>query len=339
MKKVGVFGGSFDPIHLGHIGVAKEALKQLGLAEIWFLIAYQPNLKEPLKADFYSRVDMVELAISGEKNLKVLTIEKDLSQPSYTIQSIIKLKELYPIFEFTFLIGTDQAEQLEQWYKIAELRNLVTFKTIARGIDKNADIKIDPTLYPQSSTAVRLGVVEYVKPSVWQYILKHQLYLQDIVASKISKRRFIHTVAVVKTALDFALAHDIDSHQTYLAALFHDIAKDMDFEVMQNYLTTIEKLSDEQIWHQYVGAKLCMEYYKFNDQAIYQAIYHHATGDYDSPLAKIIFCADKIEPTRPYPTKDLFILCLDDLDAGFQAIKKSNALYLAKEREHLSDSK
>ncbi len=332
MKKVGLLGGSFDPVHLGHVGIAREALKQLSLNEVWFILANDPNLKDPLVADFLARYDMLKIALATNQEFKICDIEKSLPTPSYTINTVIELKRLNPEIDFYFLIGSDQANQLDKWHRIAELKELVTFKIITRGDSNEGDVVIPLDTYPQSSSGFRSGKVEYLDAKVWQYIVKQELYLEGIVKNQMKEKRFIHTLNVVDTALALARTHQVDRHKTYLAALFHDIAKEMPKSEMVKYLTLEEKLTDEEIWHQFVGARLVRDYYQINDEEIYQAIASHTTGDCDSKLAKIIYCADKIEPGRKYDTKPFFVECLSDLDAGFELIKASCLEYISKEK-------
>ena len=320
MNKVGLLGGSFDPIHLGHIGIAMEAIRQLNLEEVWLVLAVDPNLKDDLQADFLSRSDMVELAIEQYPKLKLCTVEKNLSVPSYSINTVIRLKEMYPDNSFTFLIGSDQANQLDNWHRIDELREMVEFKVISRN-GQEGDVKIENDAYPQSSTAVRNGRVEYLDPKVWQYIVKHELYLEKMVEYKLSAYRYEHTRGVIETALTLAKAHGLDRHKTYLAALFHDIAKELTEEEMKAYLTEKERQEPIGIWHAFVGAKLVRDNYQIKDEDIYEAIYCHTKGESEEPLALAVFCADKVEPGRKYDKDELFRLCIKDLNEGSKAIK------------------
>ena len=331
MKRIGLLGGSFDPIHLGHVGIAQAAMVQLALNEVWFIVAFQTNLKDELSAGFEDRLAMVELAIKNDSRLKVCAVEKDLPVPSYTINTIELLKMEYPDFEFVFLIGSDQAEQIDKWHRFTELLNMVEFKIISRE-GKAGDVYLTAEQYPQSSTSIRAGKVEYADPLVWQYILDHQLYLKNIVASKLSESRYNHVSGVLTTALDFAAHYSCDEKLTYYAALFHDIAKEMDKDMMLEYLTEEEKSKPKGVWHQYVSAKITRDYYRICNDSVYQAIYNHTTGDCEEVLAMIIFCADKVEPTRDYDSSDLVSLCYQDLHRGFKTIKAQHENLLKKKK-------
>jgi len=326
MKKVGLLGGSFDPIHLGHIAIAQLAIEKLELDEVWYIVSFQTNLKDDLVADISSRLDMANIAIRNDKRLKICDIERDLPTPSYTINTIVALKEKYEDCDFTFLIGSDQADQLDKWHRIDELKEMVEFKVISRD-GKQGDIYVPEGTYPQSSTAIRAGVIEYLDDEVWKYIVNHEIYLETIVASKLTEKRFAHTLNTVEVALSLSLVHKYDRHLTYLAALFHDIAKQESEEFLLSYLDQKEKTQPQGIWHQYVGAKLVKDYYKISNQDVFDAIYNHTTGDCDSILAMIIFCADKIEPSRQYDSNEVFMLCVNDIKQGFQIIKSNHKEY------------
>ena len=116
MKKVILFGGSFDPIHWGHYHMANQALRQRGAFELWFI----PAAVSPFKTSashFQHRVRMIEMMISTNDKMKVCTIENELPKPSYSYHTVLKLKEMHPDYEFEWLIGGDHIEHLHKWYE------------------------------------------------------------------------------------------------------------------------------------------------------------------------------------------------------------------------------
>ena len=130
--KIGLLGGTFDPIHNGHLAIAKTALKRLGLDQVWFI----PSLKTPLKdrelTPFELRVIMMEKALRPYRKMKLCLIEKDLPTPSYTITTVKTLKKQYPEYDFVWIIGDDQYANLDQWKAVDELRRLVQFAVFSR---------------------------------------------------------------------------------------------------------------------------------------------------------------------------------------------------------------
>ena len=326
MKKIGLLGGGFDPIHLGHIGIALAAIEQLQLDEVWLIVTYQPNLKHPPLGTFFHRVAMSRLAAKPYPQIKVSAIEKTLPVPSYTINTISALKQQYLEHEFIFLIGSDQAAQLDSWHQSSRLQKMITFKVISRG-NIPGDVVLAARSFPQSSTAIRQGRLDYLDPIVYRYILKHELYLDGIVERQLKVKRFFHTQGVITTALKLAKVHKIPRHQTYLAALFHDIAKGFSAKRLETYLDAQEAATPPGVWHQYVGAKIAKDYYHIDDPEIYDAIYNHTLGNSTEKLAMVIFCADKIEPSRGYDSRQLYKLCRRDLLTGFQTVKAAHQQY------------
>ena len=118
MKKIGIFGGTFNPIHNTHVEMAKAALKEGGLDEVWVMPAKVPPHKLGMKivADSY-RFEMVKLALAREKNILPSDYELVRDRVSYTSDTLISLKEDYPDDEFTLIIGGDSVLYLEDWYE------------------------------------------------------------------------------------------------------------------------------------------------------------------------------------------------------------------------------
>ena len=114
--KIGLFFGSFNPIHLGHLAVAGYMLKHTDLERVWFVVSPQNpfKAKKDLLAD-KERLKMVRIAISGKENLRASDVEFDLPQPSYTINTLQALRKKYPQHEFSIIMGTDNAEGFEKW--------------------------------------------------------------------------------------------------------------------------------------------------------------------------------------------------------------------------------
>ncbi|ARK29292.1 nicotinate-nucleotide adenylyltransferase [Halalkalibacter krulwichiae] len=133
MKKVGLFGGTFNPPHIGHLLFAQEALVSFELDEIWFIPVNVPPHKENNElASNNDRVDMLISATKHNERFHVSTIELERGGPSYTIDTIKQLKQLYKEHQFYFLIGGDMVEYLPHWHKIDELLDLITFIGVHR---------------------------------------------------------------------------------------------------------------------------------------------------------------------------------------------------------------
>jgi nicotinate-nucleotide adenylyltransferase len=116
--RIGIFGGTFDPVHVGHLILAEQCRDQAALDEVWFLPSYHP----PHKADkgitrFEQRCDMLELATAGHPAFRIERVEKELPPPSYTAETLAELRRRHPEHEFFLLIGADSLPDLPGWYE------------------------------------------------------------------------------------------------------------------------------------------------------------------------------------------------------------------------------
>jgi len=115
-KKIGLFFGSFNPIHIGHLVIAEYMAEFTGLDKVWFVISPQNPLKqEKSLLPEKQRLQMVRLAIEFDNRFKASTVEFDLPRPSYTINTLTYLKEKYPKQEFALIMGADNLTTLHKW--------------------------------------------------------------------------------------------------------------------------------------------------------------------------------------------------------------------------------
>ena len=116
MKKVGLYFGTFNPIHKGHLSLANFFLNDTGLEEIWFVVSPQNPLKK--ESDFLNskqRLELVNLVLEDHPKLKSCELEFDLPTPSYTSTTLGKLKEIHPHLAFVLLMGQDNIADFEKW--------------------------------------------------------------------------------------------------------------------------------------------------------------------------------------------------------------------------------
>lgn len=119
MMRVGIMGGTFDPIHNGHLMIAKAAYAKFHLDEVWFLPNGNPphKAKQDIGSDVPQRVEMVRRAIEGYAEFRLETYETERKNVSYSYATMEHFKELYPQHEFFFIIGADSLFAIEQWVK------------------------------------------------------------------------------------------------------------------------------------------------------------------------------------------------------------------------------
>ena len=116
MKKIGLFFGSFNPIHIGHLILANYILENSDMEELWFVVSPQNPFKDKksLLSD-HNRLDMVQLAITNYPKMRASNVEFSLPKPSYTIDTLVYLKEKYPDYSFSLIMGEDNLESLSKW--------------------------------------------------------------------------------------------------------------------------------------------------------------------------------------------------------------------------------
>ena len=201
-RKIALFGGTFDPIHIGHTSVATYALEQIGAEKIIFIPAKRSPLKGFLpNANDKHRFEMISLAIAEEENFEVSDCELKKPAPSYTLETVQHFKNEYGSdTSIHWLIGADTIDDLTYWYKIVELIDVCFLTTMYRAgcvepdfskfesqwgaqrIEKLQQNIIQTPLLDISSTEIRnrlavgQDVSDMLASSVIEYIRKHDLY-------------------------------------------------------------------------------------------------------------------------------------------------------------------
>ena len=333
MKKIAIFGGTFDPIHKQHVRIAKVAYEKLQLSELWFL----PNKCNPLKkssqATVQQRITMIKLAIKDIPWIKLVDYEMmRKTVVNYTIDTICHFQKLYPDVYFYFLIGSDNLWTLKNWKKIDELVKKVQFVIINRPCFKNSpklmekyncialEIKPSSTI---SSTQIRAGkIINQLNPLVNQYINEQMLYYQKRLAANLDDKRIVHSINTGKMAVKLANIHGVDSQKACIAGTYHDIAKQWSDEKLTKYLIKYApNILQEHVnlYHSYAGAMYVKHHWKHHDDAIISAIMKHTTGALTmSKLDLIVFLADKVSCERQYDfVKTLRKMAFQDLEKAF----------------------
>lgn len=188
LKKIGVYGGTFDPIHNGHLILAREALEQLQLEHIIFVpAALSPHKLGKIPTPARLRVEMLQGAIAGESRFRIDEIEVNRAPPSFAIDTVTELRRREHQLEIFYLIGSDNLPRLDTWHRIHELRTLVRFVVLERG--QATEDPFYSTIRRQieiSATDIRNRVatgrsIRYlVPPAVEEIIQRHQLYQEPI---------------------------------------------------------------------------------------------------------------------------------------------------------------
>lgn len=188
--KIGLFFGSFNPVHVGHLIIAGYMANYTGLKEVWLIVSPHNPLKN--KEDLiqmYDRLEMAKLATENAENIRVSDIEFGLPQPSYTIDTLVHLREQYPEHEFSLIMGSDNLKSLKKWknYELI-LRDYQVFVYPRPGYeapelsDHPSVVMTDTPLMELSSTFIRQSYKQgkrirfFVPDSVLEFIESKSLY-------------------------------------------------------------------------------------------------------------------------------------------------------------------
>ncbi|MBK9449177.1 MAG: nicotinate-nucleotide adenylyltransferase [Bacteroidetes bacterium] len=188
--KVGLFFGSFNPVHVGHLIIAESALNETDLDRVWFVVSPHNPLKN--KANLineHDRLQMVEIALGNNDKIQASNFEFSLPKPSYTIDTLRKLKELHPGYTFSLIMGEDNLDHLHKWKEYEEILHHYPIWVYPRtgsdgsGFDRYPQVRKFSFPYLDiSATRVRELLAErksvryIVTEKVYDYILKYGLY-------------------------------------------------------------------------------------------------------------------------------------------------------------------
>ncbi|CAM1363562.1 putative nicotinate-nucleotide adenylyltransferase [Tenacibaculum sediminilitoris] len=192
MKNIGLYFGTFNPIHIGHLIIANHLVENSDLDEIWMVVTpHNPFKKKSSLLDNHHRLEMVYLATQEYDKIKPSDIEFKLPQPNYTINTLAHVSEKYPEYNFSLIMGEDNLKSLHKWKNyeaILEDYNIYVYPRISEGVietqfDKHLKIhRVNAPIVEISSTMIRnsikLGksVLPLLSNNVWKYIDEMNFY-------------------------------------------------------------------------------------------------------------------------------------------------------------------
>jgi nicotinate-nucleotide adenylyltransferase len=213
-QRIGVFGGTFDPVHRGHIHASRKIVAELELEQLNLVPAYQPVHRDSPAASSAQRLEMLNLAIQNEAGLAVDAREINREGPSYSLLTLLEYRELYPDACLYFILGSDAVSQFDSWYRWQEFLDVVNlvilprpgFELVLPGMVEKIfrskwqeDITqfkhsqagqvylSKEAMLTQSATDIRKILAntrsahEMLSKSVHEYILEHKLYSKDLI--------------------------------------------------------------------------------------------------------------------------------------------------------------
>ena len=342
MRRIGIFSGSFDPIHKGHLRIIRDVLEKDLADEVLIVPSCTPPYRKPL-ADIGHLRAMAQLAIAGLSRVSIAP-ESLLKASRDTVDTIGAIMRHYAGSTFYYIIGADKLAGILLWpevgriFELCELlvyprvgynaRELTLFAT-RHGI--RAQLLAVPPVN-MSSGLVRTQIAllsdawEMIMPRVARYIALYGLYkppYEKQVRLLMNQRRFEHTLGVRDLAVELAYHHHIPMQKAAVAAVLHDCAKCMKLSRLQAVAKRWNLVGEDALalesnalLHGKVGAVLAEYKYKVYDEDVLNAIRYHTTGRAQmSPLELCLFVADAAEANRnDYPGLQAIRLAMwDDL--------------------------
>lgn len=339
--RIGIYGGSFNPPHAGHVRAAENAVKCLSLDELIVMPAREPPHKtlsanSPGPAE---RAVLCELAFSSVANARVSTLELDREEVSYTADTVLQLRKEFPDAEFFLLMGTDMLASFTSWYafeKILQNCSLAVFcraaedeRIIAPAVDElkrkyGARIEFVPfSPVEVSSTELREALSEGKKPeqlpdAAYAEIIRLRCYgakpekewLRAQSYACLKPKRIPHVQGTELTAVRLAKRWGANVEDAAEAAILHDITKKLELNeqllLCERYgiMNDASEAENAKLLHAKTGAAYARERFGVSD-AVYDAIRWHTTGrEGMTLLEKVIYMADYIEPNRDFAGVD-----------------------------------
>ncbi len=192
MKNIGLYFGTFNPIHIGHLIIANHLVENSDLDEIWMVVTpHNPFKKKSSLLDNHHRLEMVYLATEGYEKIQPSDIEFKLPQPNYTINTLAHISEKYPDYKFSLIMGEDNLKSLHKWKNyeaILEDYQVYVYPRISEGtvksqFDNHKKIyKVEAPIVQISSTMIRKAIKErkncmpLLSYKVWKYIDEMNFY-------------------------------------------------------------------------------------------------------------------------------------------------------------------
>jgi nicotinate-nucleotide adenylyltransferase len=334
--RIGIFGGTFNPIHEGHVRLAGRCTELLEIDELLVIPTFLPPHKaSDDMASGEHRLAMCRMALEHLPKTRVCDMEIRRGGKSFTAQTLCEIKSANPRAELILIMGSDMFFTVESWFCADVVFRLARIAAAARCCDDiekmrihldrlvqkgvRADIvEIEP--YVVSSGEIRSGEkTESLPARVSSYIAQNALYgceesldpdlgvLTDRLSALMSPKRLEHSLQVASQAVRLARRWGADGRHAYMAGLLHDICKEMGQSDLLNMLDGSDIISDKifaglpDVWHAHAAALFIQKELCIYHADIVNAVRYHSTGRAGmSLLEKIIYIADLISEERRF---------------------------------------
>lgn len=287
MKRIGIFGGTFNPVHNGHVHLAENYIQALNLDELLVVPTQQPPHKETLDlAPAKARYKMCKMAFKKVKHAAVIDLELKRGGKSYTIDTVNEVIKTAPSASLYLLVGSDMFFSFLQWKDWQKLLSSTILCTSARNLgeyDKmvqmgkelnqygNSPIIFDFPVLSISSTEVRERIrigqncSDLLNSKVYSYILAHKMYKNkgwqvdqdkmdqdyiELIRGMLKPERFIHSINVAEQAVFLARLYGEDPNKAYLAGILHDVCKNMSKQEQLQWIKKSDIILDSNMLKQ-----------------------------------------------------------------------------------------
>lgn len=352
--KIAIYGGSFNPPHLGHVEAARTVAAVLAPDRLLIVPASVPPHKALADGSptAQQRLELCRLAFADIPGAEISEIELRREGKSYSYDTVRLLREENPDAQLILVVGTDMLLSFEKWYQFRYLLENCTLAVLARGEDDLDELRAaaaylresydaDVTVLPHEPIAIssetireRLGMrggEDYLSDAVYAEIIRRRYYgakpslpwLREKTLEHLDEHRVAHVAGCESEAVRLAMRWGEDPELAAEAGILHDITKNLSFDeqlqLCEKYgiINDNSELEAPKLLHAKTGAALARDLFGVSD-TVYAAIRWHTTGKPDMSLfERILYLADYIEPTRDFEGIDeLRELAFTDLDGA-----------------------
>ena len=352
VAELALYGGSFNPPHLGHCAAVETVLQELQPDLLLIMPDSEPSHKvmEDGSPTPEERLELCRLAFGENENVRISELEIQRSGKSYTYDTVRELQGMFPGVSLTLVVGTDMFLSFEEWYHFEYLLQHCRIAVLSRELDDDEELRLTAerfrreygadavvlshTPYPMSSTGIRSLLrrrsgCDCLPEKVYARIIRKRLYdaqpelswLREQAYAMLDEKRIAHVAGCESEAIELARRWGEDPDLAAEAGILHDITKRLSYEEQLNLCAKYDMICDHaelaapKLLHAKTGAAVAGDRFGCGD-AVVSAIRWHTTGKPDMTLLeKIIYLADYIEPTRDFPgVAELRELAYQDID-------------------------
>ena len=359
MKNVGIFGGSFNPVHIEHRVIAEQAIKELKLDKLYIVPSFvAPHKIGVVTASGEHRINMLKIAFKGASKVEISDFELQNKGTSYTYITVEHFKSLHKEDNLFFICGGDMLADFKTWRnpdRILSVCTLAVFDRLGFSVDYQKEreyfiktfnrefIKLDYQGKYFSSTRARVYLSLYLNEdgmldkNVFDYIKENNLYsgdkITDFLKENLTEKRRVHTAEVTITALEKYKELSLSLEKVKTTALLHDCAKYLDYNNYKDFV--LPEGVPKPVIHAFLGSYIAEKVLGITDEEILDAIKYHTSGKANmSTLAKLIFVSDMVEKNRNYQGVELLrALYQTDFERCFCECVKEEMVHLINKKE------